>query len=459
MKRRVGKRKLSLFGAAALLLVCFLIALPFTPIAGKIKRGLKEIFASDPPSSPVAPVDPGVESPRLPLPDPDDGIIDPEPDPPVPIGRLVVPDGVSITKLSKDIDLKVELETEEGDLASAERERRESYAAEYVLKVRMPRPSESLADLETVNSKLGTLLPGLATMFPKSQVSSWYRKLYLNKAGRLKANVARLDDILTRHNFYDCETMLNMKHPQSGRRVFLMQAEMDVVSDGSDGDRLPEMPAEIVKSTYYQPFTSYGWKKQTSTPNPMVQGWKDRIEKAKKELAAAGTSADRKSWLRERLQMLERGVADMKARSFLIAEYDPFIVIPVNLLTDRSDPYAPNVGDYVVVIHGEKLYPAIVGDGGPTFKVGEGSLRLAKEINNRASPYRRPVEKLVVTYLVFPRSAAPTKSAPDYAAWRKKCGELLQEIGGLGPGVQLHEWEDLLGTAEGEEGDEPTPGS
>jgi len=451
----VGCRAMPLLGLAALLLVCFLIVLPFTPMAGKIKRGLKEVFAPDAPASPAAPVDPRAESPVLPVPDPEDGLIDPEPDPPVVTGRMQVPDGVSITELSKDIDLKVELKTEEGGLASVERLRRESYRAEYTLNVRMPRAAETLEDLESVNAKLGTLLPGLEGMFAKAQVSPWYRKLYLNKAGRLKSNVARLDEVLTRHNFFDCETMLNMKHPGSGRRVFLMQAEMDVVSDGSDGDRLPEMPDEIVKSTYYQPFTSYGWKKQTATPNPMVKGWEERVATAKIELAAVATTADRKAWLKERIKMLERGIADMKARSFLIAEYDPFIVIPINLLTDREDDYAPNIGDYVVVIHGEKLYPAIVGDGGPTFKVGEGSLRLAKEIEPRANPYRRPVEKLVVTYLVFPRSAEPEKSAPDFGKWKAKCEELLKEIGGVGEGVALHEWKDLLKKEEtGETEDE-----
>ncbi|MDE0826038.1 MAG: glycoside hydrolase family 75 protein [Akkermansiaceae bacterium] len=443
MKRRKGRRGLPLLGGAALLLVCFLIVIPFTPIAGKIKRGLKEVFSPEKEEVPVV-VAPQVEPSSLPLLDPEERLIDPAPDPPVPTGRLVAPDGVSITKLSKDIDLKVEFKSEEGGLASVERGKRDSYQAEYTLHVTLPKASETLEELERVNPDLGKLLPGLEEMFSTAQVSSWYRKLYLNKSERVKKNVARLDEILTRHNFYDCETMLNMKHPESGRRVFLMQAEMDVVSDGSDGDRLPEMPDEIVKSTYYQPFTSYGWKKQTDVPNPMVKGWEDRIGKAKAEMAMAATSPDRKSWLRDRIKMLERGVGDMKARSFLIAEYDPFIVIPVNLLTDRSDAYAPNVGDYALVIHGKKLYPAIVGDGGPTFKVGEGSLRLAKALNARASPYGRPVEQLVVTYLVFPRSAAAKKSAPNYGQWRIKCGELVEEIGGFGEGVVMHEWEDLL---------------
>lgn len=70
-----------------------------------------------------------------------------------------------------------------------------------------------------------------------------------------------LQELLSKHNFYDLETILHLRDPATNRRVFLMQSEMDVVSDGSDGDRLATMPAEIVESTNYQPFTSYGWKK------------------------------------------------------------------------------------------------------------------------------------------------------------------------------------------------------
>ena len=130
--------------------------------------------------------------------------------------------------------------------------------------------------------------------------------------------------------------------------------------------------------------------------------------------------------------------------SFLIAEYDPFIVMPVNMITNRSDKYAARVGDYAVVIFGDKIYPAIVGDGGPTFKVGEGSLRLAKELNPRASSYSRPVSDVTVTYLVFSNSRDTPASAPDYEKWHQRCSELLDEMGGLGEGVELHQWQDLL---------------
>lgn len=360
-----------------------------------------------------------------------------------PITSHTASSGGDVRTLRSGIPFRTEIKVEKGTIASKERTKEDSYTAEYTLKVRVPEPSKTLDELHTVNPKLGKLLPGLAPMLEKAEVSRWFYVLYENKTQRLKRDATQLNELLTKHNFYDCETILNLRHPGTGRRVFLLQAEMDVVSDGSDGDRLPTMPDEIVNSTHYQPFTSYGWPKKTQVPNPMVAGWEKRIENANKELADPKTTADRKKWLQTRIGELKRGIADMKARSFLIAEYDPFIVIPVNLLTS-NDPFAPKVGDYAVVIHGGTIYPAIVGDGGPTFKVGEASLRMARQINSRASPYSRPESDLVVTYLAFPGSREPKRDAPDYDKWRKRCEELLGEIGGLGEGVELFRWENLL---------------
>lgn len=360
-----------------------------------------------------------------------------------PVTSHTASSGGDVRTLRSGIPFKTEVKVEKGAIASKERKTEDSYTAEYTLKVRVPEPSKTLDELHTVNPKLGQLLPGLAPMLEKAEISRWFYVLYENKTQRLKRDATQLNELLTKHNFYDCETILNLRHDATGRRVFLLQAEMDVVSDGSDGDRLPTMPDEIVSSTHYQPFTSYGWPKKTRVPNPMVAGWEKRIENANKELADPKTTADRKKWLQTRIGELKRGIADMKARSFLIAEYDPFIVIPVNLLTS-GDPFAPKVGDYAVVIHGGTIYPAIVGDGGPTFKVGEASLRMARQINSRASPYSRPESDLVVTYLAFPGSREPKRDAPDYDKWRTRCEELLGEIGGLGEGVELFRWENLL---------------
>ncbi|WP_367873650.1 glycoside hydrolase family 75 protein [Luteolibacter sp. Populi] len=364
-----------------------------------------------------------------------------EPEPP--LSTHTAQSGGDVRTLRSGIPFKSEVKVEKGGIASKERKDGDSYVAEYTLKIRVPEPSKTLEQLQTVNPKLGTLLPGLAAMMEKPEVSRWFFALYENKTSRLKQEATRLNELLTKHNYYDCETILNLQHPQSGRKVFLLQAEMDVVSDGSDGDRLASMPDEIVNSTHYQPFTSYGWPKKTQVANPLIAGWESRIAGANKELGDSKTTAERKTWLRDRIKYLKRGIEDMKSRSFLIADYDPFIVIPVNLLSS-SDPYAPKAGDYAVVVHGEKLYPAIVGDGGPTFKVGEASLRMAKEINPRASSYSRPESNLVVTYLVFPGSREETKGPPDYEKWRAKCEELLKECGGTAAGVELHRWQNLL---------------
>jgi hypothetical protein len=361
-----------------------------------------------------------------------------------PLSDFTAESGGDVRTLRSGIPFKSNVKIEKsGGIASKERKDRNSYTAEYTLSVRVPQASKTMAELQTVNPKLATLLPGLPVMMEKAEVSPWFEKIYGNKEKQIREDAHRLNELLTKHNYYDCETILNLKHPESGRKVFLLQAEMDVVSDGSDGDRLATMPDEIVNSTHYQPFTSYGWPKKTQTANPLVAGWEKRIKNANEELADSKTTAERKAWLRERIGYLKRGIADMKARSFLIAEYDPFIVIPINLL-GADDSSTPDVGDYAVVVHGEKLYPAIVGDGGPTYKVGEASLRMAKEINPRASSYSRPESNLVVTYLVFPGSREETKGPPDYAKWRSRCEELLKECGGLGEGVALHQWQNLL---------------
>jgi Fungal chitosanase of glycosyl hydrolase group 75 len=347
-----------------------------------------------------------------------------------------------VRKLGVGIPFKTEVKLERGKIASKERVDAASYTASYQLSLRLPTPAKTMVELETSNPDLSKILPGLPPLIAKAEVSPWFSKLYENKTGRIRREAHSLNELLTKHNLYDCETILQFKS-ERGRKVFFMQAEMDVVSDGSDGDRLPTMPVEIVNSPHYQPFTSYGWAKRTPAPNPMSAGWERRLAAAQKELATAGTIAARKSWLKERMQVLKRGIDDLKNRSFLIADYDPFIVIPIDIL-GSSDAYAPKVGDFAVVVFGKKIYPAIVGDGGPTFKAGEGSLRLAREINPKASPYNRPVSDLKVSYLVFPGSRETEKSAPNYEKWRQRCHELLGEIGGLGEGYELHQWQDLL---------------
>jgi hypothetical protein len=361
-------------------------------------------------------------------------------DPPVPPAPPQGLAGVDVTTLRNGIPFYSEVLAVPGGVASRERLDQQSYKAEYKLTFKMPTAAKSIDELKVGNPEIDRMLPKLPELLEKAIVSPQFHTLYQNKFLRIKQDANKLNQVLSKHNLYDLETILLLRDTTTKRRVFLMQSEMDVVSDGSDGDRMPVMPPEIVDSTNYQPFTSYGWKKTTNVPNPMIAGWEKRIKLAEEELANPATPPARQAWLRERMSYLRRGIDDMKSRSFLIAEVDPFIVIPIHILTAKNDPYAPRVGDYAVVIYEGKIYPAIVGDGGPSFKAGEASLRLARAINPSANPYRRPVSDLKVTYLVFPNSRDAQRSAPNYPQWKQRCEQLLSEIGGVGPGFTLHDW-------------------
>jgi Fungal chitosanase of glycosyl hydrolase group 75 len=446
------------FGAAFFLLLLAGLGLCFTRFPVKVKRGLQEVFSPKPATVAADTQDiyrqaearirtemeekyerdiaalkkSFEEAAKQKAEEPEE----------IPESDVEVGSVTDVRKLRSGIPFKTSVTIGKGGIASKERVDDTSYTATYELSLRLPTPAKTMVQLESSSPDLAKILPGLPPLIEKATVSSWFSKLYENKASRVRRDANSLNELLTKHNIYDCETILNFR-TSGGRKVFFMQAEMDVVSDGSDGDRLATMPDDIVDSTHYQPFTSYGWPKKTKTPNPMVAGWEKRLAAANKELAATGTTAARKAWLRERIQYLKRGIDDLKARSFLIADYDPFIVIPIDILAS-SEPYAPKVGDYSVVLHGEKIYPAIVGDGGPTFKVGESSLRMAREINSKASPYSRPVSDLKVTYLVFPGSRDAERGPPDYEKWRQRCHDLLGEMGGLGAGYELHIWQDQL---------------
>ena len=351
----------------------------------------------------------------------------------------------NLRTLYNGIQLEAKLDKKEGVAASSERTRDESYRLSVTLQLSAPKPVTSLDGLMAVQPGISSLLPGLSEMITTARVSPHFEKLYANKEARIRKNILQLDKLLSRHNYFDCETFLELRHPKSGRHALLLQAEMDVVSDGSDGDRLPEMPEKIVNSAFYQPTTSYGWPKKSSTPNPLIVGIEARVKKAKEEYAVPGLSAEKNAELKATIDEGTRQIAELKRRSFLIAEYDPFIVLPVFVILDKADsPYKVRVGDYAAVIHENRIYPAILGDAGPDFKVGEASLRIGKEIDARTNPYRRPINDLKATYIVFPGSAEETKDAPNLVHWQKRCEELITEIGGLGPGVTLHVWEDIL---------------
>lgn len=332
---------------------------------------------------------------------------------------------------------RVTLETDHGTTATKDRNDPASYAAEVAIKVKIPKPQKELAEIAELNPKLPDLFPALTQMVEKAEVSPFFDNLYRLKVANLQSNLNRLDILLSRHNFYDCETILELQHPETKRRALFVQADMDVDEDGSDSDRVPTVDGS---SLTFQPFTSYRWAKKTDKPNPFIAPRTQAIEKAKQELAKGGVSADRKKVLNETIKDAEMEIADMKKHSYLVGAVDPFIVMPRSVVAQKSN-FSVGTGDYCAVIHGETIFPAIVGDVGPTYKMGEASMRICKEISTRSSSINRPVSDLKVTYIVFPGTADKPFGVPDLTKWHEQCAKLIGEIGGTTG--EIFKWVDL----------------
>ncbi len=330
------------------------------------------------------------------------------------------------------------VETSPGDTAARDREVDNSYRLELKLKIRVPRPATSLQDVRVANARLPELLPSLPLLLESARVSPDYGKIYDLKLAWLKGRLEKIEQILSRHNFYDCDTILQLKHPETGRRALFVQGDMDVNVDGSDGDRNVEVDGS---GQFFQAQTSYRWPKTTDRPNPFLKRFEERMAEAEAELAQPETKEVRRQELTERIAASKRQLADLKSASFLVSKTDPTIVLPGFMMRgDGAD--VPKVGDYAVVIHGDKMYPSMVGDAGPSYKVGEASLRLCDEIRKTGTPLARPVSDLAVTYLVFPGSAEDKRSVPDLEKWHQRCTDLMAQIGV--PNAPLHRWEDIV---------------
>lgn len=371
-------------------------------------------------------------------------IVEVEVTPPMPSG-YVGWKKIDTAELWSEIPVKTEVITTQGETAVKEREEDDSYGIEMRINLTIPKPNQSEEELAEINPHLPKILNDFSGLVNAAEVSPFFHHLYELKTARIQQNVTRFDRILSRHNLYDCETVLQIKHPDTGEKVLMVQGEMDVVSDGSDGDRWPELDDYISMSQYYQPFTSYGWSKRSNTPNPLLARWEEKLKEYEDRFAIKGLSIEENRFLREKIEEYKAGIADMKGRSFLIAEADPFFVLPLSFLGRKDEnEFGPGIGDYGVIIYEDGVYPVIAGDAGPSWKFGEASLRVARHLNEKASPYNRPVSDLKVTYLIFPGSADENRGPPDLEAWHQKCSELLEGIGGLSADYSLHQWEDLI---------------
>ncbi len=427
-----------------IVLLAGLFILPFSGAGRRLKEGTIEVIraAQGAPtggagtSKEAAPVPPKVII--------QEKIVYRDPPPP-PLPNAYVPrKSVAVSELFNGIKIQTKLQSTVGGRAAAERSRDEAYQIQFSVDVTVPSPSTTLPELESLNAHLSKALPGLVEMVPTARVSGFYHKLYELKQQMVEKNLTQLDKPLSRHNFFDCETILELRHPVSDRRVLLMQGEMDVVADGSDGDRMGSFDDYVFASSNFQGTTSYSWKKRTKQANPLIPKYEERLKEAEKKLAAATGSAVKKS-LAGDIDFYRKTLVSLKTTSFLIASEDPFIVLPLSLRGyGEVQEFAPQLGDYAVVMSGNKLLPAIIGDYGPREKMGEASLLIAKEINEKATPYVRPESDLKISYLIFTGSADKPFGPPDYVRWHQRCSELLAEMGGVGEGYGLHQWEDRL---------------
>ncbi len=342
----------------------------------------------------------------------------PEPPPYVPQKTL------NVGSIFNGIHFRTKLETVDGTTATADRNSAGSYSVEVTVKVAVPKPHRSIQELAKLNENIAKLLPGLAEMLGTAAVAPEFDDLYRRKVTSIRSNMDRLDQLLSRHNFYDCETMIELQNPRTKRKALLIQADMDVDTDGADGDRLPTFDTS---SRTYQPMTTYRWKKRTPTPNPCTPIWEKRILDNEAKIKDPKFAGDVPR-LKADNARLRAEVADMKANSFLIGSMDPFIVLPSQMFSRKKTGFAPRVGDYCLVLAGDVFYPAIIGDAGPTAKIGEASLRLCREINAKSNGDVRAVSDLKVTYIVFPGTAEKETSPPDLLLWQTRCAALLDDF-------------------------------
>lgn len=318
------------------------------------------------------------------------------------------------------------------------------YRLQITLHMTIPTPATKLADLATATPELPQALPNLEEMIPSSsqgekEASPFFKKLFENKTKALQHQLSFLGQLFPRESLYDCQTILTLTNKKNGAHVLLVQAIMNVNADGSDGDR--NIPLEKL-SACYQPQTNYRWPKSTPYANPNLHEAEEQLAHLK--LAASTNTTltlDQKNKLEEQIKNKEQTINELQHWSFLIGSADPFIVLPKFMLDPKNEESA-RIGDYALVLYQNKLYPAIVGDIGPSSKIGEASLRLCRAIDPRSGADHRPISAPHVTYFIFPKSADLPMTAPNYAHWSDRCHQLWNALGGSSA-MAWQEWTNL----------------
>jgi hypothetical protein len=342
-------------------------------------------------------------------------------------------------KLFNGMEIHSKVTTVEGAPALVERKTPDAYTLELDVRVRVPQAAQTLDQIAAADPLIGSLLPGLKDELPTAKVSDFYHGLYQLKVDAVNRTLTRLDQIVSRHNFFDCNTILELQDPKTTRKALLIQSDMDVNADGSDADRVSDVEGSTAN---FQPFTSYRWPKKTSKASQFIPEREEKLKQLQSEYEAKTTLPERKKVLKDQMEQLLREVNELKKYSFLIAKADPYIVLPGFMFRQPNQPFQPRLGDCVVVIYQGKLYPALLGDVGPSYKIGEASLRICSQLDPRSTAYNRPASDLNITYIVFPDSAEDPPGPPNLQKLHARCSTLLNEIGGYSG--ELWNWEDIL---------------
>ena len=343
-----------------------------------------------------------------------------------------------LAKLYTGLRLRSVVECTPGnDTATATFADTNAYAVDVTLRVRWPSPATNVAQMTEATPGITQAIPNLTGLLDGAHPSRDYTTLLANKERSLRSHLSSLQKLPYRDSLFDCQTILDLRNPSTGRKALLVLAIMNVNTDGSDGDR--NLGIDRLSATF-QPQTSYRWPKTGTHPNPClgeVVTHRDQIDTA---LGSDTLTADSRNSLREEREHESATIEELKHWDFLVGTADPFIVLPSFMLGKR--PGQPVIGDFAVVLAGGKAYPAVVGDMGPNHKIGEASLRICKEINADAGADRRPVSTPGVVYLVFPGTAMKPFASPDYTQWSARCRELWREFGG-DPAIPWQEWTSL----------------
>ncbi|WP_411825611.1 hypothetical protein [Luteolibacter sp. AS25] len=319
------------------------------------------------------------------------------------------------------------------------------------ISIKRPRAVSDFKTLRELNPKLPVALAEIESLVENGTVSKRFDLLFDEKAKHIQRQ--KTLSALSNYNYYDCATIMDLVHPRSGRRALLIQAGMDVVTDGSDPDRAANLEDyhDALTSDWFQPYTGYVWG-SAEKKSPFATYYDDRIA----ELVALKAEVDKRNrelpiraWRKiseayqEEINHLSRVKNDnswglgANPRS-VVAALDPIIVLPRNWFGKNA---AIAHGDYALVIYGDRVFPTMVAEAGPSYKIGEASLRLAWKINKEASGKQRAAEAFSVSYVVFPGTRKSSRSEPDVLEINEKVRSLIGEIGGLGKGAKFEAWE------------------